>query len=80
LGEATTREIVKRGGKVVIFDMEQQGARADSIMKEIGGDVKFVPVNVTDEDGIVKAVAAAGAAFGAIHGNINCVSHQRLFS
>lgn len=64
IGEATTRELVRRGAKVAMFDLsEEQGReKADSI----GDDVRFYSVDVTDRSSLDAAVAQVREDFGRI--------------
>ena len=54
LGEGTTREIVARGGKVAVFDLNEE--RGEAICKELGAACAFFKCNVMDEDSIDAAV------------------------
>ncbi|MBD2859618.1 SDR family NAD(P)-dependent oxidoreductase [Spongiibacter sp. KMU-158] len=66
LGEATVRAYVAKGGKVAIFDMNEE--RANNIINELGADkVAFYNVNVADEESVQNAVNDVVAKFGAIH-------------
>lgn len=69
LGEATARMIVKRGGHVVLADIDPRGG---SIAKELGESAVFIPTDVTQEIDGIRAVDAAKQKFGAIHGLVNC--------
>lgn len=55
LGEATARELAAAGATVTIADLNEAAGKA--IAEEIGG--RFVTTDVTDEDQVVAAVAAA---------------------
>lgn len=65
LGEATTRAVVNKGGRVVIFDLNEE--RGNDIAKELGDAVIFQKVDVTDEDSVIAGIKGAMDAFGAIH-------------
>lgn len=66
LGEATTRAYVAKGGKVAIFDMNEE--RGAAIVAELGADnVAFYNVNVASEESVEIAVNAVMEKFGAIH-------------
>jgi NAD(P)-dependent dehydrogenase (short-subunit alcohol dehydrogenase family) len=65
LGEATVRRVHAAGGKVVIFDMNEE--RGNAIASELGDSVRFASVNVTKEDSVEAGIKAAMDAFGAIH-------------
>ena len=70
LGAATTRMIVENGGRVVIADVNESEGRA--LAGALGDAAQFVRTDVTDEASGKAAVAAALAAFGAMHGLVNC--------
>lgn len=65
LGEATTRAVVEKGGRVVIFDLNEE--RGNAIAAELGDAVIFQKVDVTDEDSAIAGIKGAMDAFGAIH-------------
>jgi NAD(P)-dependent dehydrogenase (short-subunit alcohol dehydrogenase family) len=69
LGAATARLIVKRGGRVLVADVNPAG---DSIAKELGANALFVQTDVTQVTDGARAVAAATEKFGALHGLVNC--------
>ena len=46
LGEATARELARRGAKVAVFDRDSQ--RGEQVAQEIGG--VFCEVDVTSDD------------------------------
>jgi len=70
LGAASARMIVADGGKVVLADISDAGGTA--LAAELGGSARFVKTDVADEASARAAVAAGLAAFGALHGVINC--------
>jgi len=65
LGEATVRRYVVHGARVAIFDMND--ARGNAIAEELGDNVIYQNVNVTDEDTVIAALNATIEAFGAVH-------------
>jgi NAD(P)-dependent dehydrogenase (short-subunit alcohol dehydrogenase family) len=70
LGEATARMIVKRGGAVIITDINPGGA---DLAAELGHkNAVFVVTDVTQESDGSRAVETAKARFGEIHGLVNC--------
>jgi NAD(P)-dependent dehydrogenase (short-subunit alcohol dehydrogenase family) len=69
LGAATARMLAKAGGKVLIADVNAAG---DGVAQEIGAGARFIRTDVTDEASTQAAVDACIAAFGAIHGVVNC--------
>ena len=70
LGAATARMIAENGGRVVIADVNEREGRA--LAGALGDAARFVRTDVTDEASGKAAVAAALAAFGAVHGLVNC--------
>jgi len=70
LGGATARMVVEGGGNAVIADLKE--AEGQALAKDLGARAKFVRTDVTDEASGKGAVAAAIAAFGAVHGLVNC--------
>jgi NAD(P)-dependent dehydrogenase (short-subunit alcohol dehydrogenase family) len=70
LGAATARMIVAGGGKALIADLND--AQGDALAAELGASAKFARTDVTDEASGKAAVAATLAAFGAVHGLVNC--------
>ncbi|MGP8270613.1 MAG: SDR family NAD(P)-dependent oxidoreductase [Terracidiphilus sp.] len=69
LGEATARMIVKRGGHVVLADVDSGGT---AIASELGPNACFVSTDVTKEADGIRAVEAAKEKFGGLHGLVNC--------
>jgi NAD(P)-dependent dehydrogenase (short-subunit alcohol dehydrogenase family) len=70
LGEGTARMLVAQGGKVVMPDLNEAAGKALEV--ELGGNARFVATNVADEASAKACVAAALAAFGGLHGLVNC--------
>ena len=70
LGGETARMIVEAGGNAVIADLKESEGQA--LAKDLGARAKFVRTDVTDEESAKAAVAAAIAAFGAVHGLVSC--------
>ena len=71
LGLAVAKHLVAHGGKVALFDVnEEKGAAA---VAELGaGKAAFFKTDVTDEAGVVANVAAAKAFLGGLNACINC--------
>jgi NAD(P)-dependent dehydrogenase (short-subunit alcohol dehydrogenase family) len=69
LGAATARMLAQAGGKVVIADVNQAG---DEVARSLGADARFHRTDVTDESQTQAAIDLCVAAFGAIHGAVNC--------
>jgi NAD(P)-dependent dehydrogenase (short-subunit alcohol dehydrogenase family) len=70
LGLATARELVGRGGKVVLLDINVEAGQ--QAIAELGSASRFVRADITREEDGQAAVAQALAAFGALHGLVNC--------
>jgi NAD(P)-dependent dehydrogenase (short-subunit alcohol dehydrogenase family) len=68
LGEATARELAKRGGKVAIFDRDID--RGTKVAQEIGGI--FCEVDVTSDEKVSAAFAKAREAHGQERILVNC--------
>jgi NAD(P)-dependent dehydrogenase (short-subunit alcohol dehydrogenase family) len=62
--------VVGNGGKAVLADLKEVEGKA--LAAELGGAARFVRTDVTDETSAKAAVATTLAAFGAVHGLINC--------
>ena len=71
IGQAVTRRIAAAGGKVVVFDLNEDAGQA--MVAELGADnCVFANVNVVDEASAKAGVEDAVGAFGTIHINVNC--------
>ena len=70
LGAATGRMLVAQGARVVLADINEAAGRA--LEAQLGGNARFVTTNVADEASAKACVAAALAAFGGLHGLVNC--------
>ncbi|PIE42055.1 MAG: 3-hydroxyacyl-CoA dehydrogenase, partial [Gammaproteobacteria bacterium] len=70
LGRATAEELLKRGAKVVIFDLNVEQGKA--VASELGERCVYAEVNVADEASVQAGIAEALHAFGAVHICINC--------
>src|ERR1043165_8997888 len=68
LGEATARELARRGAKVAIFDRDND--RGEQVAADIGG--VFCEVDVTSDDKVAEAFAKARAAHGQERVLVNC--------
>ena len=71
LGLAVARHLVAHGGKVALFDVnDDKGAAA---VAELGAaNACYLKTDVTDEAGVVANVDAAKAFLGGLNGAINC--------
>ncbi|KOP80643.1 3-hydroxy-2-methylbutyryl-CoA dehydrogenase [Lysinibacillus sp. FJAT-14745] len=70
LGEATVRKIVAEGGKAVIFDLNDE--RGHALVEELGENVQYARVNVTNEADVAAGLEQAVARFGSINVTVNC--------
>ncbi|MEP9367981.1 3-hydroxyacyl-CoA dehydrogenase [Xanthobacter sp. VNH20] len=70
LGAAVARHLVAAGAKVVIADINAAGGEA--VAQELGESARFARTDVTQEADGQAAVALALAAFGHLHGLVNC--------
>jgi NAD(P)-dependent dehydrogenase (short-subunit alcohol dehydrogenase family) len=68
LGEATARQLARRGAKVAIFDRDAQ--RGEQVASEIGGT--FCEVDVTSDGKVAGAFAKAREAHGQERVLVNC--------
>ena len=70
LGAATATMLAANGGKVVIADLNE--AAGKDVVGFLGGTVRFIRTDVTDEASTQAAVDLCVSAFGGIHGLVNC--------
>lgn len=70
LGAACIRAVVERGGNAAIFDLNAEKGQA--LADELGKQVIFCSVNVIEEESVRNGIEATVAAFGEIHGAVNC--------
>jgi len=68
LGEATARELARRGAKVAIFDRDE--GRGQQVAADIGG--VFCEVDVTSDEKVAAAFAKARDAHGQERILVNC--------
>lgn len=81
VGRATTLLLASRGAKVVVADVDDQGARETvELTRQAGGEADFVRTNVTIWEDLEKAVAFAEARFGGLdilHNNAGVLTGAR---
>ncbi len=70
LGAATARMVVDAGGSVVVADVDRE--RGGRVADELGERARFVPTDVTDEDSVRAAVAAASGTAGGLYAAVSC--------
>jgi NAD(P)-dependent dehydrogenase (short-subunit alcohol dehydrogenase family) len=68
LGEATARELARRGAKVAVFDRDVE--KGEKVASEIGG--VFCEVDVTSDEKVAAAFAKAREAHGQERVLVNC--------
>ncbi|MEN6668817.1 SDR family NAD(P)-dependent oxidoreductase [Psychrobacter sp. B38] len=70
LGEAVVREIIAKGGNVVIADLNE--AVGQALIDELGDKARFVRCDITSGDEVQVAIDMAEKAFGGLQGSVNC--------
>ncbi|HKZ09520.1 MAG TPA: SDR family NAD(P)-dependent oxidoreductase, partial [Rhodanobacteraceae bacterium] len=70
LGHAVAQCIVARGGKVALFDVNEEKGHAAA--RELGDTARFFKTDVTSEDGVTANTAAARDAMGGLNVVMNC--------
>ena len=70
LGAATATMLAANGGQVVIADVNEPAGRDTAGF--LGGSVRFIKCDVTDEASMQAAVDLCAKEFGAVHGLVNC--------
>jgi NAD(P)-dependent dehydrogenase (short-subunit alcohol dehydrogenase family) len=72
IGEATARRFTQEGAKVTILARrEEEGYAVQKAIRAEGGEITFLPCDVTDRAAVEAAVAQAVATYGALHVLIN---------
>ncbi len=69
LGKATAETFVAAGAKVMLFDLNEDNARAAA--EELGDAATYAAGDVADEEAVKAAIQKTLDTFGAIHININ---------
>lgn len=69
LGEATVRQLVRRGGRVLIVDLNED--RGNALAAELGEVARFARADVSDADQVQAAVEQA-TSMGTLRAAINC--------
>ncbi len=70
LGGACVRLLTASGANAVVADLNEEAGNA--MASEVGEKVIFIKTDVTNEDSVKQAVAAAVEKFGGLHGSIQC--------
>jgi NAD(P)-dependent dehydrogenase (short-subunit alcohol dehydrogenase family) len=72
IGEATARRFTQEGAKVTILARrEAEGRAVEEALRAQGGDVTFLPCDVTNRAAVEAAVAQTVSLYGALHVLIN---------
>jgi 3-hydroxyacyl-CoA dehydrogenase / 3-hydroxy-2-methylbutyryl-CoA dehydrogenase len=70
LGRATVERFVRSGSKVILADLKT--SQGEQIAKDLGDNVKYVSVDVTNEKDIEQALNIAKDSFGRLDVAVNC--------
>lgn len=77
LGRATVERFARAGGRVILCDL--QTSQGNEVAKEIGDNVIFVPIDVTSEADVTKAIDTAKDKFGRLDVAVNCAGTAVAF-
>lgn len=70
LGEACVRNICTGGGKVAIFDLNEE--KGTALANELGDAAIFCKVDVSNEESVTEGLNATEAAFGYVSAAVSC--------
>src|SRR5436190_238389 len=70
LGEATARRLHEQGAEVLIADVNQE--KGEALAGELADRARFVHTDVTDDDSVQAAVAAAAQGDGGLRISVCC--------
>ena len=70
LGEACVLELVKKGARAVIIDVDVE--KGEKLAADIGANAIFVKTDITSEDDVRQAIKKTVDTFGKINVAINC--------
>lgn len=70
LGVSTVTSLVEKGAKVAIFDLDEE--KAKKICEQLGNNVTYTRVDVTDEASVRAGIENTIKKFGAVHICVNC--------
>jgi NAD(P)-dependent dehydrogenase (short-subunit alcohol dehydrogenase family) len=71
IGRATSLLFARHGARVVIGDLNPEGAETAELIKSDGGEALFVKTDVRDGDQVKNLVTTTVKAFGALHHAFN---------
>ena len=69
MARATAEELASAGARVAIFDLPQ--SEGQEVAGQIAADAIFCPVDITNADGVERAIDRVMETFGAIHIGVN---------
>ncbi len=73
IARASARIFAREGARVVIAELDAASGRAaEAELRAAGGEALFVETDVTQEESVARAVAAAVSRFGALQVLFNC--------
>ncbi|MBL4659216.1 MAG: SDR family NAD(P)-dependent oxidoreductase [Alcanivoracaceae bacterium] len=70
LGLACARKIISDGGRVSLFDINEEAAQ--SVLSELGSRAHFVKTDVSNEENVISSCQQANDFLGGINVAINC--------
>ncbi|HJP99595.1 MAG TPA: SDR family NAD(P)-dependent oxidoreductase [Rhodanobacteraceae bacterium] len=70
LGHAVAQHLVAHGGRVALFDVNDE--RGEAAAKELGDTARFFKTDVTSEDGVAANTSAAREAMDGLNVVMNC--------
>ena len=70
LGAATAQMLIEAGARVMLVDLNAEAVAAKAA--EFGDNARYSVADISREDAAKAAVDAAVAAFGSLHGLVNC--------
>ncbi|MTD56482.1 SDR family NAD(P)-dependent oxidoreductase [Amycolatopsis pithecellobii] len=72
IGQATARQLARRGVSVAVLDLDEESAQKTAVsIREEGGTALALRVDVADEDSVRDAIASTVGAFGGLHLAVN---------
>lgn len=70
LGAATAQMLIEAGAQVMLVDLNAEAVQAKA--QALGAKARFAVADISQEVAATAAVEAAVAAFGSLHGLVNC--------
>jgi NAD(P)-dependent dehydrogenase (short-subunit alcohol dehydrogenase family) len=70
LGNAVAKHVIAQGGRVALLDVQEEAGRAAAAA--LGPGASFVKCDVSNEQNVNAAVAAAAQALGGLNFGVNC--------